>query len=143
MGIKNYVDNKGFWSEQTEKNENVTQISSSVQFLGGIGAPGFADLPLLVWLTDSGPFEGYNTPMIREVTYQNKLFPQKLTWYRDLGKTKKILEQKIDYNSNRTVQKITWDVFESDGQTVRTSASDSIFYISGSVIENFRVRNII
>lgn len=143
MGIKNYIDNKGFWSENKEgDSETLTQISGTIRFLGEILAPGFADLPLLILLVENGPFEAYGPGTFHEIQYQNKVFPKNRTWYVDSSKNKKILEQNIEYNSNKTPNQIVWKVYNKDGTTIKKMSVDTISYVSGTIFESTRIRNI-
>lgn len=143
MGIKNNIDGKGFWSEAKSGEGTDLCISGSVRFSGDINPAGFADLPLLLFLVSDGPFEAYNSGMFHEIQYQNKVFPKTRTWYTDSTKSKKIIEQNIDYNQNKTPNQITWKIYEKNGTTVKRTAIDIISYVSGTVFESTRQRFII
>lgn len=140
MGIKNYIDEKGFWSEATSNDGTNTCISGAVQFSGEIFPSGFADLPLLLFLVDVGPFEAYSSGMFHEIQYENRVFPKTRTWYTNSLKSKKIIEQNIEYNSRKTPSQITWKVYEKDGVTVKRTAIDIISYIPGTIFELTRQR---
>jgi hypothetical protein len=101
------------------------------------------DSRALVILADcGGPFERYVSGSFREITYVNKVFPSTKIWYADNSKSHKIIEKIITYNSNRTPNTIVWNVYEEDGITIRTTATDIIAYDSGSILETSRTRTI-
>ncbi len=108
----------------------------------GVNSRTIADLRLLVMQAPCGPFEAFGSPLHHETTYVDKVFPSTRTWYTDSSKTKKIFEQVITYNSNKTPNTIAWKIYEEDGSTVKTTATDTISYSSGSVFETGRTRTL-
>lgn len=101
------------------------------------------DSRALIILADcGGPYEKFLSGSFRETTYVDKVFPSSKIWYEDSSKSKKIMEKFITYNSNKTPNTIVWNVYEEDGSTIRTTATDTITYVSGNVIEANRTRTI-
>jgi hypothetical protein len=98
------------------------------------------DTRALILLADAGgPFERYPGGF-REITYVNKVFPSTKIWYKDNTKAEKIIEKIITYNPNKTPNQVVWNIYHEDGVSVKTTATDTIFYASGSVFETTRTR---
>lgn len=93
----------------------------------------------LIHLAENGPFEGFASGAYREVT--GTVFPTSIIWYNDSSKNKKIVEQNIVYNNNKTMDTITYKVYDEDGSTLLLTVTDSITY-TNRVFEQSRIRTI-
>lgn len=99
------------------------------------------DSRALVLLAEcGGPYEKYLSGSFKEVLYQDKVFVSSSTWYVDSSMAQRIYERVITYNANKTPSTVIRRVYNEDGVTVRTTATDTIVYASGSVVETSRTR---
>jgi hypothetical protein len=87
-----------------------------------------------------GPYEKYLSGSFKETLYVDKVFVSSSTWYVDSGKTEKIYERIITYNLNKTPNTVIRRVYNTDGTTVRATATDVITY--SGVVESNRTRTI-
>lgn len=95
----------------------------------------------LIHLADEGgPFEGFPTGVFQETLPSATPFPTSVIWWTSSGKTAKILEETITYNSNSTVATDNWKVYDVDGVTLMAQITDVITY--SGVFELSRVRTI-
>lgn len=97
-----------------------------------------ARLRQLVHLANGGPFEGFASGAVQDTG--PKPFPTASIWYTDNTKTKKIVEQLVVYNPNRTVSSEQWKAYDVDGLTVLATVTDSITY--DGAFETLRTRTI-
>ena len=96
----------------------------------------------LIHLADEGgPFEGFTTGAYQETLPAATAFPTSVIWWVDAGKTAKIVEETVVYNSDSTVATDNWKVFDIDGVTVLAEVTDTISY--SGVFELSRVRDIV
>jgi hypothetical protein len=91
----------------------------------------------LIHLADGGggPYETFGT------TYCDtgpQPFPTSSIWYADVGRTKKITEQIVSYNANKTFSTVQWKVYAPDGITLLATATDTITY--SGIFETSRTR---
>lgn len=94
----------------------------------------------LILLADlGGPFESYDGAY-RELGFMKNVFVTSSTWYTDNTKTSKIVEKLIDFNSNLTLNQITYNVYEQDGTTIKTTVIDTI--TNQGIFEVSRQRNV-
>lgn len=91
----------------------------------------------LVHLADGGggPYESFGTVYCDTGPVP---FPTTSIWYSDIGRTKKITEQLVSYNPNKTFSSIQWRVYAPDGVTVLATAVDTITY--SGIFETSRTR---
>ena len=92
-------------------------------------------------LANDGPFESFSSGMYREILPAGSPFPTSDTWYSSATKEKKIVEQIVTYNANKTVATTQWTVYDEDGATPLKTATDTITY--ASIFELNRTRTII
>lgn len=98
-----------------------------------------ARLRQLIHLADSdGPFEGFASGAVCDTGPAP--FPTASIWYTDATKTKKIVEQNVTYNNNKTIAIEVWKAYNVDGVTVLATASDAITY--QGMVEISRTRTI-
>jgi hypothetical protein len=94
----------------------------------GVGSvPSWANhdtLLKLVHLRD-GPYEGFNN--CYEEILPVGTFPTSITWYTDNTKQYKILEKFLTYNSNLTVSKIVWNLYNSSQVKVETLTENIVY----------------
>lgn len=138
-------------SDMPAKNGEITYVSGSgfkffeegivktLSSSSGISADDHKILRQLIHLADGGgPFEGFATGAVED--QGPKPFPTASIWYTDVTRTKKIVEQVITYNGNRTIAIEVWRAYDVDGVTVLATVSDSITY--DSIFETTRTRTI-
>jgi len=89
---------------------------------------------------EGGPYEGFSTGAYRETLPSASPFPTSVIWWTDSGKTSKIVEETITYNSNKTVATDQWEVYATDGVTVLATVTDTVTY--SGVFELNRTRAI-
>lgn len=98
-----------------------------------------ASLHQLIHLADGGgPFEGFASGAVLDTGPAP--FPTASIWYTDSSKTKKIVEQQVTYNENRTIATEQWRAYDVDGTTVLATVTDAITY--QGVVETARTRTI-
>ena len=88
-----------------------------------------------------GPFEFFVTgAMVHEFTYTFNIFVSTSIWYQDVSKTLRIFEEEILRNSKKQAITHFYRVYEVDGVTVKTTATDIITY--AGAVETSRTRTI-
>ena len=98
-----------------------------------------ARLRQLIHLADGGgPFEGFASGAVLDTGPSP--FATASIWYTDATKTKKIVEQLVTYNPNRTPATEQWKAYAVDGVTVLATVTDAITY--DGVFETSRTRTI-
>lgn len=129
--VLTYVAADGYWEPQK---------NTGTSF--GLTVSEHESLRQLIHLADGvgGPFEGFTSGAYREVT-GNFLTPNKITWYNDYTKTKKIVDKTITYNGVLQPTTIQWQSYGTDGTTVLAIVTDTISY--NIIFETSRLRNII
>jgi len=92
----------------------------------------------LVHLADEGgPYETFTSSYCSSGPIP---FPTASIWYTDVSMTKKIVEQLVTYNPNKTLSQIQWKVYAPDGTTITATSTDAITY--SGVFETVRTRTI-
>lgn len=95
----------------------------------------------LIHLADEGgPFEGFASGAYQETLPSADPFPTSVIWWESSDKLKKIVEETITYNSNKTISTDQWKVYDTDGTTVLATVTDTISY--SGVFETSRTRTI-
>lgn len=96
----------------------------------------------LVHLADGvgGPMEGWASGSYRETLPSASPFPTSIIWWTDSGKTMKIVQKLITFDSQKRVTSVQWSAFASDGTTVIAQVTDAISY--SSVFETSRTRTV-
>lgn len=104
----------------------------------GIDAPTHEALRQLIHLADGGgPFETFSGSVCDTGPIP---FPTASIWYTDSTRTKKIVEQNVVYNPNKTFSQVQWKVYAVDGVSVIATSIDAITY--SSIFETSRTRTI-
>lgn len=94
----------------------------------------------LVHLADSGPWDSFWSGAYRETLPAADPFPTSIIWWEDSGKTKKVVQKLITYSVGKLPTSIQWSVFDVDGTTVISQATDTISY--SAVFETSRTRTV-
>jgi hypothetical protein len=116
------------------------QIEDEIDNVLGLTGPAHASIRQLIHLANGGPMEGFTSGAYLEYLPGGDPFPTSATWWDSPTKTKKIVEQVVTYNPNKTVATETWRCFDTDGVTVLATLVDTISY--SGVFESSRVRTI-
>lgn len=106
----------------------------------GISATDHKALRQLIHLAHNGPFEGFTSGAYLETTPAANPFPTSFIWYESSAKLKKIVEETVTYNANKTIATDTWKVYDTDGSTVLVTVTDTITY--SDVFETSRTRTV-
>lgn len=90
----------------------------------------------------NGPFEIFeDLQYIKEINY-NGYFVNNIVWYADVNKTKKLFEiQYLDRNSKKQATRITYTVYHSDGNSIKSNVEDIITY--NGPLETNRTRTVL
>jgi hypothetical protein len=94
----------------------------------------------LIHFIDQGPAGGFATGAYAEQLPTGNPFPTSKTWYVDATKAKKIVDQVVTRNANKTIATSQWRVYAVDGSTVLETVTDTISY--SGVTESSRSRAI-
>lgn len=95
----------------------------------------------LIHLADGGgPFEGFASGAYMELLPAADPFPTSAIWWESAAKLKKIVEQTVTYNPNKTIATEQWKAYDTDGSTVLATVTDTIAY--SGVFEISRTRTI-
>lgn len=117
-------------------------IGLDVSGLGYITASDHEILRQLIHFIDSGgPADGFTSGAYKEILPTGNPFPTSIVWWIDSGKTNKIVEKLITYNSNQVPTIILWNMYGIDGITIVHSVTDTITY-ANNVFESTRTRAI-
>lgn len=110
---------------------------------GGGGLTPFQHQTLrqLIHFIDEGPGDGFASGAFKEVLPTGNPFPTSITWYLDVGKTKKLVEKFITYNANKFPIQLHWNMYDFDGVTIVHTVIDDIVY--STAFESTRTRTII
>lgn len=109
---------------------------------GGISANDHKTLRQLIHLAEEGgPFEGFASGAYQETLPSADPFPTSVIWWESSAKLKKIVEETITYNGNKTIATDQWKVYDTDGTTVLATVTDTISY--SGVFETSRTRTIV
>lgn len=92
----------------------------------------------LIHFIDEGPAEGFASGAYKETLPSGDPFPTSFIWWESSDKLKKIIEETITYNTNKTIATDTWKMYDTDGFTVLATVSDTILY--SGVFETSRTR---
>jgi len=87
---------------------------------------------------EGGPFEGFASGAFQETLPASNPFPTSIIWWESAAKLKKIVEETITYNANKTISIDEWKVYDVDGVTILVTATDTITY--SGVFELSRTR---
>ncbi len=107
---------------------------------GGITPQEHETLRQLIHFIDQGPGDGFASGAFKEILPTGSPFPASVTWYLDVGKTKKLVEKFIFYNANQFPVTISWNMYDTDGVTIIHNVTDTIVY--SSAFESTRTRTI-
>jgi len=146
-----------FWDTSTASNEtwgptsgptpNQTLVWNGSQMTwqnftaSSISADTHKTLAQLVHLAENGgPFQGFGSSLYQETTPAGSPFPTKSVWWTSSAKTKKIVEENVTYNANKTIATDQWIAYAADGVTVTETSVDTISYLG--VFETHRTRTL-
>lgn len=107
---------------------------------GGITPFEHETLRQLIHFIDEGPGDGFASGAFKEILPTGSPFPTSITWYLDIGKTKKLVEKFITYTANHFPSQIRWNMYDFDGVTIVHTVIDSFTY--SSAFESSRTRTI-
>lgn len=107
---------------------------------GGITPAQHETLRQLIHFIDQGPGDGFATGAFKETLPTGNPFPTSVTWYLDVGKTKKLVEKFLIYNANKFPITIHWNMYDFDGVTIIHTVIDTITY--NAAFESTRTRAI-
>lgn len=105
-------------------------------FTGSIDPSAHAVLHQLIHFLDEGPGDGFGTTLFKEVV--GFPFPVRITWWSSPSKINRIFQTELT-RSNFTTVTQSYKLYNADGVTIATSATDVITYVSG-VFETSRTR---
>ena len=108
---------------------------------GGITPFQHQTLRQLIHFIDEGPGDGFASGAFKEVLPTGSAFPTSITWYLDVGKTKKLVEKFITYNASHFPINIHWNMYDFDGVTIVHTVIDALVY--STAFESTRTRTII
>jgi hypothetical protein len=111
--------------------ENAFRMSFLSNFLGGnsVSETNHQTLRQLVHLAESGgPYHGFPSGLYQEILPSASPFPTTFIWWESAAKLKKIVEENITYNANKTINTDTWKVYDTDGTTVLATSVDTYSY---------------
>lgn len=108
---------------------------------GGITPQQHETLRQLIHFIDQGPGDGFASGAFKEILPTGSPFPTSITWYLDVGKTKKLVEKFITYLPNKSPSIIQWNMYDFDGVTIVHTVIDNFTYSNG-VFEATRTRTI-
>jgi len=107
---------------------------------GGITPSQHETLRQLIHFIDEGPGDGFASGAFKETLPTGNPFPTSITWYLDVGKTKKLVEKFLIYNSSKFPVTIHWNMYDTDGVTIIHTVIDTITY--STAFESTRTRAI-
>ena len=93
----------------------------------------------LIHFIDDGPAEGFTSGAYREVITSG-ILPTSIIWWVNSEKIDKIVEKTITYTGILPTQ-IQWKMYDTDGETVLSTVTDSITY--DNIMETNRTRTIV
>lgn len=108
---------------------------------GGLTPDEHRTLRHLIHFIDEGPGDGFASGAFKEVLPPGNPFPTSITWYLDVGKTKKLVEKFITYTNTAFPTTIHWNMYDYDGVTIVHTVIDTITY--NTAFEGTRTRSII
>jgi hypothetical protein len=86
----------------------------------------------LIHLADNdGPMDGFTSGLFEETLPANNPFPTSIIWWEDNTKVKKIVENLVTYNINKTINTDEYKVYSTDGVTVLATITDTYDYSPG------------
>lgn len=95
----------------------------------GITAAAHKTLRQLIHLADGGgPWEGFASGAYLETLPAADPFPTSFIWWESAAKLKKIVEETVTYNTNKTITTDVWKVYDTDGSTVLATVTDTPAY---------------
>ena len=95
----------------------------------------------LIHLADGdGPMEGFASGAF-QTTSPGGAFPTSFIWWESSAMLKKIVEETVTYNGNKTIATDQWKVYATDGTTVLATVTDTISY--SGVFETNRTRTVV
>jgi len=132
-GELRYVTGSGFrfYEEGVEKGLTGSGISEAQHRV----------LRQLIHFIEDGPAEGFASGAYKETLPAADPFPTSFIWWESAAKLKKIVEEIVTYNANKTIATDQWKVYDTDGSTVLATVTDTISY--SSIFEVSRTRTIV
>lgn len=77
---------------------------------------------------EGGPWDGFPSGLFQEILPTGNPFPTSAIWWESPAKLKKIVEETVTYNANKTINTDEWKVYDTDGVTVLATATDTFSY---------------
>lgn len=106
----------------------------------GISEAQHRTLRQLIHFIEEGPAEGFASGAYQETLPAADPFPTSFIWWESAAKLKKIVEEAVTYNANKTIATDQWKVYDTDGSTVLATVTDTISY--SGIFETSRTRTI-
>ena len=127
-----YVTGVGFrfFEEGTEKGLTGSGISEAQH----------RTIRQLIHFLEEGPAEGFASGAYKETLPAADPFPTSFIWWESAAKLKKIVEETVTYNANKTIATDEWKVYDTDGSTVLATVTDTMSY--SGIFETSRTRTI-
>lgn len=94
---------------------------------------------LIHFIDEQGPANGFASGAFHEMLPVGP-FPTSFIWWESAAKLKKIVEETVTYNPNKTLATDQWQVYDTDGVTVLGTVLDTMTYTG--VFEASRTRTI-
>lgn len=73
----------------------------------------------------NGPYESYSAALL---DVEEALFPTHATWFADPTRTRRIMREDVEYNTNGTIKQHTFTLYNDAGDVIVT-ATDRINYV--------------
>jgi len=93
---------------------------------------------LIHFIDEQGPATGFASGAYRETTYTGP-FPTVEIWWESAAKFKRIVDETVTYNANKTIATDQWRMYAADGVTVIATVIDSMTYSGVSETSRTRV----
>ncbi len=130
-----YRERLDLLDENAFKNIVASRLSSS----SGLSSSSHQTLRQLVHLAEEGgPYHGFASGLYQEILPIASPFPTQMIWWESSAKVKKIVEEIIVYNSNKTIASDTWRVYDTDGITVLATSVDTFTYSGVFLLSSLR-----
>ena len=96
----------------------------------------------LIHFIEDGPAAQFASGAYCETLPVGNSFPTSCIWWTSSGKTAKIVEEDVTWNTNKTINTDVWKMYAADGSTVLVTVTDTYDYTSGNFLTPKRTRTI-